>query len=58
MSGSSLVKWPGIQMKQAVFVKNYLAEATESYASYFSTKVMVKVTRSLTFVSIERASSV
>ena len=41
---------------QGVFVKHYAPVATESEKAIFSTKVKVKVTRSLSLVSFERAS--
>ena len=40
---------------QGVFVKHYAPAATESKQAIFSTQVKVKVTRSSTLVSFERA---
>ena len=39
-----------------VFVKHYAPVATKSELAIFSTKVKVKVTRSLTLVSFQRAT--
>ena len=43
---------------QGVFVKHYAPNGSSMKKAIFSTKVKVKVTRSLTLVSFERASLV